>query len=378
MLFSLEALHAKQGDSLLLHFGEVDEPRLIVIDGGPFGVYKSALKPRLEALREERGGTLPIDLLMISHIDEDHINGILDFSQALIDEPDLRGDYPVSTLWHNAFEDVIAGAAGADGAGGVAEVAEAEAVPAGFEAVIASVNESRRLRDNARGLDWDENAGFDGFVMAPDDGGAIVDLDLEPLRLTVVGPRQAELDELRKRWDKELKKLKREGKLDVADIDPDQSPTNLSSIACVAELDGKRMLLTGDALGAKVLEGLESAGLLAPGDGKMELDLLKVPHHGSARNASVEFFERLPASHLVISANGKDENPDVETLRMISEARPDDEFTLHLTESKFEEGVGPKIERFFEGERKAGRKYKVAFCPPAEPSLRIDLLDAPA
>jgi hypothetical protein len=376
MVFSLEALHAMQGDSLLLRFGEAGAPRLIVIDGGPIGVYKSALKPRLEALREEHGGTLPIEVLMISHIDEDHINGILEFSQELIDEPALRGQYPVATLWHNAFEDVIEEAGGTIKVRDVVE-AEADAVPAGFEAVIASVNESRRLRDNARGLHWKENAGFDGFVMAADDGGAPVDLGLEPLRLTVVGPRQAELDQLRKKWNDELKKMKQRGKLEAAATGPDKSATNLSSIACVAELEGKRMLLTGDALGAKVLEGLESAGFLTPG-GKMELDLLKVPHHGSVRNASVEFFERLPAAHLVISANGKDENPDVGTLKMISEARPDDDFTLYLTESKFEEGVGPKIERFFEDERVAGRKYKVVFSPSDEPSLRIDLLDAPA
>lgn len=372
MVFSLEALHAMQGDSLLLHFGDGDEPRLIVIDGGPVGVYKSALRPRLEALREERGGTLPIEILMVSHIDEDHISGVIDFSQELIDEPPRRGEYPVATLWHNAFEDVLGDS------GEVAEVAEAEAVPASVEVVIASVNEGRRLRDNARGLRWDENGGFDGFVMAPDDGGAVGDLDLKPLKLTVVGPRQAELDLLRAKWAAKIKQLKDEGKLDVAEIEPDDSPSNLSSIVCVAELDGKRMLLTGDALGKKVLEELESAGFLPPGDGKMELDLLKLPHHGSARNVTVDFFERLPARHLVISANGKDDNPDIATLKMISEARPDDEFTLYLTESEFEEGAGPKIERFFEKEREAGRKYEVVFTPADQPSVRIDLLDPPA
>ena len=372
MIFSLEALHAKQGDSLLLRFGEAGKERLIVIDGGPERVFEEALEPRLEALREAAGGTLPIELLMISHIDEDHINGILEFSQALIDEPARRAGFPVLAFWHNTFEDVIE-----DGAE-VEELVEAGVAPAGFEVEIASVNESRRLRDNARGLRWEENAGFEGFVMAAKDGGAEVDLDLEPLRLTVVAPRQLELDELREKWIKELKRLKKEGKLKAADIaDPDSSPTNLSSIVCVAELGGKRMLLTGDARGDKVKECLEATGFL-PSDGRpMAVDLLKVPHHGSSRNVDVDFFKRLPARHLVISANGEHDNPDIETLEMISEARPDDGFTIYLTESKFEKGMGPKIERFFAKERKAGRKYEVVFCPPGEPSLRIDLLDPP-
>ena len=210
--------------------------------------------------------------------------------------------------------------------------------------------------------------------MAPDDAG--VPVDLGPLKLTVIGPRQAELDELREKWEKEAKP---QPGAKAAEIKPDDSIPNLSSIVCVAELGGKRMLLTGDALGTKVIENLETAGFLEPGKGKMKLDLLKVPHHGSCRNVTPEFFERLPAEHLVISANGKDGNPDIDTLEMISEGRRgDDDFTLHLTESVFKEEMGPKIERFFAKEKKDGRKYKVAFRPPDELSLRVDLLDPPA
>ena len=43
----LEALRAKYGDALLLHSGDEDDPQLVVIDGGPPGVYNDALKPRL-------------------------------------------------------------------------------------------------------------------------------------------------------------------------------------------------------------------------------------------------------------------------------------------------------------------------------------------
>jgi hypothetical protein len=373
VIFSLEALHAKQGDSLLLRFGEAGKERLIVIDGGPARVFDETLEPRLEALRAAAGGTLPIELLMISHIDEDHINGILDFSEALIEAPQRRSEYPVLAFWHNSFEDLI------EDGGEVIELVDAALAPAGFGVEVASVTEGRRLRKNARELRWEENAGFDGFVMAPDDGGVEVDLDLDPLRLTVVAPRRTEIERLRKTWKQELEKLKEEGKLKVADIsDPDPSPTNLSSIVCVAELEGKRMLLTGDARGDEVKECLEAAGFLPKGEGPMKLDLLKVPHHGSSRNVDVDFFKRLPARHLVISANGLHHNPDIATLKMISEARRDDDFTLYLTESKFKEGMGPKIERFLAKERKEGRSYEVVFCPPEEPGIRVDLLDEPA
>lgn len=371
MLFSLEVLRAKHGDSLLLHYGDADKPKLILIDGGPTGVYKDALKPRLEQLCKEGGGKLTLEMVMVSHLDSDHVRGIVDLSNALAAKPPtLEGEYKVKTLWQNTFADVIAG----DGA-----PAEAGGVPAGLKkATVASVAEGRQVRDNARLLHWPENEGFDdGSVVVPDDKGMKVDLD--PLKLTVVGPRNAELDELREEWAKKTKELKKAKPAEAGEIAAylDTSVYNLSSIVCVAEIKGKRMLLTGDARGDKVLPELEAAGFL-PAGGKMELDVLKVPHHGSARNLDLDFFERLPAPHLVISANGKDGNPDLETLEMISKARPDDDFTLHLTETEFKEEMGPKIEAFFEKERKAGRKYKVEFRPEDDLSFRIDLLDPPA
>src|SRR5690349_10426069 len=101
MIFSLEALEAKYGDSLLLHYGEADDPKLIVIDGGPSGVFKKTLLPRLQELREERGGKVPIEILMVSHLDDDHVRGLLDFAEALDEDDELRADFDVRTLWLN-------------------------------------------------------------------------------------------------------------------------------------------------------------------------------------------------------------------------------------------------------------------------------------
>src|SRR5262252_3492897 len=45
----------------------------------------------------------------------------------------------------------------------------------------------------------------------------------------------------------------------------DKSVPNLSSIVCLIEKNGKRVLLTGDARGDKIREGLDNAGLLVDG-----------------------------------------------------------------------------------------------------------------
>ena len=66
-------------------------------------------------------------------------------------------------------------------------------------------------------------------------------------------------------------------------------------------------------------------------DGKMQVDLLKVPHHGSSNNVDDDFFERIIAKHYVFSGNGDYGNPERETLEMLFHARGDDDYTIHLT-----------------------------------------------
>lgn len=375
MIFSLEALQAKHGDSLLLHYGEANDPKLIVIDGGPSGVFKASLLPRLEELRAQRGGKLSFEILMVSHLDDDHVRGVLDFAETLDEDGELRAGFDVKTLWLNAFEDTVGGG----------KPLPSEVAPAGFdgghlEAVIASVGQGRSLRDLANKFNWLLNRGFDGLVSAPDDAG--VEVDLAPLRLTVIGPRQAELKELREEWEQKVEELAEAKPAEAARIAAylDESVYNLSSIVCLVDVgegsSRKRMLLTGDARGDKILLGLKAAGELK--SGPLEIDLLKVPHHGSGRNLTKEFFEEVKAKAMVISADGRHHNPDLETLEMISAARPDDDFTLYLTYSEFKEDMGPKIHGFLEKEAKDGRKYKVVFRPDDELSLRVDLLDPPA
>ena len=108
------------------------------------------------------------------------------------------------------------------------------------------------------------------------------------LNFTVVGPMKDDVEALHKKHEKWLKDLEKKGKTPpeqalAAYVDP--SVPNLSSLVLLAEADGKTMLLTGDARGDKILEGLELTGLLEQGDDStLHVDLLKVPHHGSANN----------------------------------------------------------------------------------------------
>ena len=107
-LFTLEAIRAKHGDSLILHYGKEDEPRFILIDGGPPTVYRTFLRPRLAEIKDHwyPEEPLPLEMLMVSHIDADHIAGILDLTKELIEKED-NPLCDIAVLWHNSFDEVV-------------------------------------------------------------------------------------------------------------------------------------------------------------------------------------------------------------------------------------------------------------------------------
>jgi hypothetical protein len=343
-VFTLEALQAAHGDCLLLHYGTLAAPRLILIDGGPPGIYKASLAPRLSQLRTARGGgVLEVRMVMVSHIDADHIAGVLEFFADLKKTLDAKQavPYDILTLWHNSFDDLV-GAMPAE----VQDLVRTSAPrltsrrsePSEAQMVVASVPQGIALRRAATALSLNVNSGFDGVVsFTPADGA--IDMG-QQLFFTVLGPRKAEIDALQVQWAKEVKRAQekkktQKGRATDLDLDVlaaefvDTSITNLSSLVVLAQYQGRSMLLTGDARGDFIVDSLRDSGKLA--GGKIKVDVLKVPHHGSERDVAKSFFETIIADHYVFSADGKYDNPDLKTFEMLFAARPQGTYTLWLT-----------------------------------------------
>lgn len=379
-LFTLEALKAKHGDSLLLHYGDPSSPRFILIDGGPGTVYQESLRPRLLEVRERWHGEdpLPLEMVMVSHIDDDHINGILDLTDEMLRKKQ-KPFCEILCLWHNSFDDLI-GNEDEDFFSELqedVEVASTGGVPPSGRnikrhnaAVVASVGQGRKLRSNAEALGLRTNDPFSGLVLAETAGGTRFDWG-DGLKLTVLGPDRKRVEELHKEWEKVLKAEGKQAAISAAY--EDDSAFNLSSIVVLAELGGKRMLLTGDARGDHTLEAIEKAGLLK--DGKLHVDLLKLPHHGSAHNVDHDYFETIIADHYVASGDGNYDNPELETLEMISKARGKDPFTLHLTYREGKKELGPRLKKFLAAEKRKRKKYEVVFREEDARSLKVDLLE---
>jgi Metallo-beta-lactamase superfamily len=364
---SLDVLRAEQGDCLLLHHGD----DVILIDGGPKGVFDSALKPRLEQLMSERPQPLFIRMVMVSHIDDDHIVGVADLFADAVERKEVNKGPPTwraGELWLNAFG-ALTGAGPSVGAAGV-RAAELEALGVaapGFEsqAVAASVKNGIALDADAQTLSVPRNTLFDGDLVQRTDAGATTRDVVPGLSFTVIAPSAKPVAKLRAAW--EAWERQHPAKDVEAAANIDRSVFNLSSIVVLARSGERTLLLTGDARSDAILNGLQAAGLLSDGGPPLAVDLLKLPHHGSNRNVDQTFFDRVRARHYVVSANGRDGNPEDDTLRMLCDARLNDgePWTVWLTYGSApgdgKPGLHERLAAFFDARVKAGQKVDVRF-----------------
>ena len=183
----------------------------------------------------------------------------------------------------------------------------------------------------------------------------------------MIGPNAEQIAALREKWRESMQAL---AMSELAAF-LDKSVLNLASIALVVARGRKRVLLPGDARGDHILRALRDAGVLT--GTTAHFDVLKVPHHGSDRNVSVDFFRQLPADHYIVSGNGKHGNPETETLRMLAEARGAAPYTVHFTYRDGDHELGRRIREWKAEQIAAGRPVKTAFPNPRTRSLLVEL-----
>jgi beta-lactamase superfamily II metal-dependent hydrolase len=374
---TLEALQANDGDCLLLHYGNA----LILIDGGSAGVYQNVLKKRLDELRGD--GALALRMVMVSHIDADHITGIQNLLDELVDEQNAGNELPyrIKTIWHNSFEKLTGGrkasvesAAVAASVDGTPDEEFLASLPYNVAAVVASVKQGNAVRNDAVQLGIPINAGAgDDLVRAPAAGVRKIQI-VPGLTFTILGPHDDELQKLDASW-KASKEKEASPEAQAADY-LNRTVPNLSSIVVLVEADlgagkKKRLLLTGDAGGDRIEEALEKTGLSS--GGKLHVDLLKVQHHGSNHSVDLEFFENITADHYVISGNGKHGIPHPDTLGWLSEARRNTKCDVYLTNREGDLGLTKHLDDFLAEEERAGSKIRYHFREDEALSIPVSL-----
>ena len=201
MIFTLEALQAEQGDCFIVHFGADHAPQFLLVDGGPEDVtYSQVLAPRLGQLRARLAqGPLPLPLVVCSHIDDDHIGGVLDMFKAIDGWPnDLVA---VNCLWHNSFTAILDEPDSGRLASVLARMPDIKRYASratqqtwennvthdsDYMYAVSSVSQGDDLDRSAAHAGATINCGFTDAVVAPAAG--VAQYGLSGLTLTVLGP----------------------------------------------------------------------------------------------------------------------------------------------------------------------------------------------
>jgi len=354
----IEIFPSASGDCMLIT--SADDKRLLADGGLPTAYTKYIAKPMAE-LREEGKR---IDVAYVSHIDRDHIGGILrmldyemkwrayDVSQAKgsrLRKPKVPRPPDIGEIWHNAFLEKIqaTNAINLENAlhqsaqalsglnAGTFGTAESAALAAHTEMLALSVGDAIEVnwRIGSDQLDIPLNPTTDGDLMLAQPDEAI---ELGDLKITVLGPTNKEMRELRKTWndwvaEKQdyLERLRKQherdrNKIDTSDvasavtvlanqfalsIEKDVTPPNLASMVLLVQEGDRRILLTGDAGDESLLGYLENANLFDD-DRVIRVDALKVPHHGADNSFSEKFAERVRADNYIFCGDGHHHNPE--------------------------------------------------------------------
>ncbi|MBW3655182.1 MAG: hypothetical protein KY444_03690 [Gemmatimonadetes bacterium] len=298
-MFRVHMLPAGHGDCLWIEYGDPAAPRRILIDGGTAPTYK-LLRARLRALPE---GDRAFELAVVTHVDADHIAGMV----RLLNDDGLG--LAARDFWFNDLAHMPADALGS---------LQGEFLSALLE---------------KRGIPWNQE--FDGGPVVVDDHESPPGCTLPGgMRLTVLSPTPSTLAEMAEEWadtvrkegidpgdrDAALRLLSHRrdmkavpadalgglnvGALAAEPYSPDDSAPNGSSIAFLAEYDGAACLFLGDAHPPVVEAALDSL-LAERGLDRLPLSALKVSHHASKGNVSARLLEQVQCAHYLISTNGK-------------------------------------------------------------------------
>jgi beta-lactamase superfamily II metal-dependent hydrolase len=319
----IEMLPARHGDAILLGWGAPDDRHHMLVDGGPAPAY-GAIAARLSELT--RTG---LDLLVLTHVDGDHIEGTI----LLVNDADLK--MQVGEVWCNGSHHLVS-----------------ELGPVQGEILGALIA--------VRGIPWNASFGAAAVRAAQNEPFPVREL-AGGLRVTVLAPDTRALRRLRDAWlaackeaglgfdspEAALLALRSKPALspksaylgrEVPDVrqlagsrkGSDTSVANASSIVLLVEYGAERVLLAGDSTPGALIPPVKK--LLAERElPSLPLTAFKLPHHGSAKNINAELVRLLPSDHFLFSTNGDYfKHPDDEAVATVLEhGRPESQLVFN-------------------------------------------------
>lgn len=306
----IKFLQAEHGDAILISYDFAGKTKNMLIDGGPSTSYEYGNRPLRNgslknAISDIKEKNQIIDLLILTHVDDDHIAGILkwfetsDFDATMLNKVWFNS----GALINEYFRKNIAN----DNSIKLAKFSSSST------SIGQGVTFEQMISDNNL---WDRQIIKAGQLHEEFD-----------TKITILSPSDNELKNLLTKWEKEAPNTLTSGRTNdynktleellISDkFVEDKSVHNGSSIAFILEIQNKKVLLLGDALPSVVFKALSELGYSK--ENPLDADLVKLSHHGSASNTSNELLDIVDCNKYVISTNGAIHTlPDKRTLARI-------------------------------------------------------------
>ena len=300
---SVSVLRADNGDAIRITVHSVSGYKNILIDGGEPSTYmlrnkKRKKEPRaLKALIDElRLKRQRIDLLIMTHVDDDHIGGILRWF-----ETDPQADLIVERVWFNSGSLIR------------------KLFPSHEEIYKTSIGQGVKFEDyiQEKGI-WEKTIFLAGN-----------DRSLFGLTFQILSPTKKNLDALLKKWKRERPESLTSSAMNDYGVSlkthiqsdsfhEDIAVHNGSSIAFIIKLGEKNLLFLGDSHPSVIVESLSRLGYSK--ENKLKCELVKLSHHGSKSNTSRELLQMIKCRRFLISTNGvRHSHPDKQLIaRLVS------------------------------------------------------------
>ncbi|WP_051228158.1 ComEC/Rec2 family competence protein [Oceanospirillum beijerinckii] len=284
-MLKITNIQANCGDSFLIE--DMDDPRKLLLDCG----FKITYQHKIRQL------TSSVDYLILTHSDEDHINGAIPLIE------DMPHKFTVGKVYVN--------------------------VPSSFEVRAGSGNISIHQAITLEILLKRKNISYQSLL-----AGDTVDIS-KNVSLEIISPFRGDLEYF-------IGKYKEVRECSIPSPDPisktstiipfetlAENPdvykskksdfTNAASIAFILKYKEKKLLFLGDAHPTVVTDYLEGKGFSE--DKKYIFDYIKLSHHGSITSISKKFISMVSCSNYILSTNGgkaRSMHPSRETLAKLA------------------------------------------------------------
>jgi beta-lactamase superfamily II metal-dependent hydrolase len=288
-------LEANNGDCILISYEYDGSTKNILVDSGVSKTYEykigrlkkeGRLKKVIFDLQEKNQY---IDLLIITHVDDDHIGGILKYFASNDYDSNL-----IKKVWFNS----------------------GRLINEYFQENLENQNEQELNEFDTTNTSINQGVTFESKIDSTWDRrlikSDIEEINEQGIKFKILSPNDEKLKKLLTKWEKEaassLTSLGTDYDKTIEyltesdEFKEDQSIHNGSSIAFILEILDKKMLFLGDAHPSTIIEKLIEDGISE--NNKLKLDFVKLSHHASKANTSYELLKLIDCKKFIVLTDG--------------------------------------------------------------------------